>query len=133
MSTSHFPKTILSASTNATPDSRERGRNSVSNGRASSLPADASKRSPDFTNRDSRKSVEKLVPANQAEPAASTDATPSIFSTETQASTTAPLAQTPTFQQTEHTNGVSGDAHGHPQGQVLEFRPELNARSAEAN
>lgn len=124
-------KTILSASTNATPDSRERGRNSVSSGRASSLPVEASKRNPDFTNREARKTFDKPAPASQAEPRISADASHSSTTSEATTATTAPIAQTPTFQQAEHANGVSAEAHGHPQGQTAEIRPELNARSAE--
>lgn len=117
-------KTILSASTNATPDARERGRNSFSSGRASSLPVEASKRNPDFTSRDSRKPLEKPTPVNQSETAPSSEAGPSTQGTDSQAPNTAPIADTPRFQPSEHANG---DAHGHPHGQ----QPELNARSAE--
>ncbi len=121
-------KAGVPATTTITPDSRERGRNSISSGRASSLPPHASKRVGDSHFRAGAKPFEKETPAGKSEQDNSIEATPSSIIPE--ASQT-PTQESASLQQLGQVNGVPSDAHAHPPSQPQGPRQELNARSAE--
>lgn len=124
------------ATANATgvSDSRERGRDSVGSGRATSLPPNASKRpAGDSSYRDARKPTAVFEKSKAESSGAKTESTAaangrrSSVTTQTEAS----AADGSRSQKTEQSNGVSSDSHAHPQSGGHDIRHEHNARNGD--
>jgi len=130
-------KPANAATANTTSESRERDRDSVSSGRATSLPPNASKRSiGDSTYRDVRKpsttlekaKAESSAPLNKSESSVPAQGRHSSIATQGDAVAPAPIADGSKPQKTEQSNGASSDAHAHPHSGTHDFRQEHNVR-----